>query len=165
MQDLYSKLKKSSFDEKFFTGVAFVSFNTVKEVNEYCKLFPETFLEYLYFYLKQLFYSVKVSDESSGKVKNKKKLIFRVVKASEPSDINWENLEYSSFNRLLRYVVIYFFTLILIGIGFIIILSVDQLHPDSEKEPLKSTAISILISIIISVINFIIPKVLKEFNE
>jgi hypothetical protein len=162
-----TNLKNRSFEESVFTGVAFASFDTVKEVNNYCKLFPESFIEYIIAYLKSIYYTVNIFDKSQGKINSKKKTNYRVVKASEPNDINWENLEYSSLNRLIRYIIIYLLTFILIGAGFGIVLGLNyaQTKIDTTTNPNLRTGISIIISVVISIINTSIQMTLLKFTE
>jgi len=87
--------------------------------------------------------------------------------ATEPNDINWENLEYTDFNRILRYIIIYFCTIVLIGIGFGIILALNysQTEVDPMSNPRLNTFLSIVISIVISIINIILETSLKKFTE
>lgn len=164
---LLSRLKNNSFEENVFTGVVFASFNTIKEVNQYCNLFPSSIMEHLIAYFKSLYYSINIYDKSENKFNHKKKTSFRVEMASEPNDINWENLEYSYLNRLLRYIVIYFLTFLLIAIGFgiILVLNYIQTNVDHISNPRLNTLLSIVISLVISIINIIVQTSLHKFTE
>ncbi len=164
---LLLRLKHNSFEENVFTGVVFASFNTIKEVNDYCRLFPSSLFEYVFAYFKTLYYSINIFDNSFNKLNHKKKTSFRVEMATEPNDINWENLEYSDLNRILRYIIIYFLTLVLIGVGFGIILALNyaQTEVDSGSNPRLNTFLSILISIVISIINIVLQMSLQKFTE
>jgi hypothetical protein len=167
IDSLLLKLKHNSFEENVFTGVVFASFNTIKEVNEYCRLFPSSLFEYIFAYFKTFYYSINIFDNSDQKLNYKKKTSFRVEMATEPNDINWENLEYTDFNRILRYIIIYFCTIVLIGIGFGIILALNysQTEVDPMSNPRLNTFLSIVISIVISIINIILETSLKKFTE
>ena len=165
IDDLFLSLKNHSFEENVFTGVAFVAFNTVKETEQYCKLFPDSIIEYLLVYLKSIYYTVNVFEQSANKIDHMKKTIFRVINASEPSDIIWENLEYSLFNRIQRYIITYLSTFVLIGAGFGIIFALNLAQSNANSGSSLSTGLSIIISLVISVINFIIQMLLEFLTK
>ena len=166
---LLHKLKNNSFEDNIFTGVAFASFNTIKDVNNFIDLYPKTFIGYIYVYLRQFYYTINVFADSQKKLDHKKTSTYRVVKGMAPSEVKWNNLEYSNINRFCRIIIVYLLTLILIGVGFVIIyyLNVGQAKASTlyGADSKVTTGISVAISLVISLINFLTSILLRSLTS
>ena len=130
-------------------------------------LYPKTFIGYIIVYLKQLYYTINVFESDQKKIDQKKTSTYRVIKGMIPSEVKWENLEYSQMSRLTRIIVVYFLTFILIGVGFGIIIYLNYVQSTTGigKPFSYTTGISIVISLVISIINFLIFLLLRSLTR
>ena len=152
-----------------FCGCAFVSFNTTKEKEEFYNNYPHFLIEFIFYYIKKgLYYScyccTNKNDNLNKKYRNKR---IRVYLAPEPEDIIWENLEFTIFQRFYRIFFIYFLSLILILIAFLIVYELTLLQDtiNDNWRGIKKYGGAFLITIIISLINLIFEYIMNYFTK
>ena len=150
-----------------FAGRIFVTFNTVQDKDKYYNKFPHYFIEKIFYYFNNIkYFFFCFYDE-----KKKKKFLLRqkinVYHANEPEDIIWENMEYSTIHRILRKLLIYFISFLLLVILFIIVLKLTVLQNDLLAEKSKTwNIISInLVSYSISLFILIVNKIFQLLLE
>ena len=94
-------IKASKEDtDKYFGGAAFITFNTIKQQEEYLSKLPKNFFDYLIAFFKNLFYlfcPCCTKKESLGYYK--RHITFSA--APEPEDVIFENLEIKPIKRII----------------------------------------------------------------
>ena len=140
-----SDLMKASEDinENNFAGVAFVSFNTLKEQEDFLSQFPSNIFSYFLKFIKDLKYIFCFCC-----YKKNLKTNLDAENAPEPEDVIYENLEYSYIEGSFRTLIVYIISIILIGICFGIFIGINML-----QDHLNDKAIHQILSYIISLIN------------
>ena len=160
-----------SHSDELFNGVAFITFNKQSEAKLYEKLYPSTFLGKVFtnLYNKFTLYCCGCCLSEKRKkilgVKNKISVSF----APEPEDVIFEHLEYHFLSRLFRTFILYFLSILLVGVSFAFVLGINHIQYKREKKSKNSVFLkyfsSILISIIISGINFLIKRVFIKLSD
>ena len=152
-----------------FCGVAFVTFNTIKEKEEFYNNYPHFLIEFIFYYIKKaLFYICYCCTHKNNNWKKKySQKNIRVHLAPEPEDIIWENLEFTIFQRSYRIFLVYFISIILILLAFIIVyhLTLIQDEINDNWNGIKRYGGAFLISIIISLINSLFQYIMKYFTK
>lgn len=154
-------------ETKEFTGVAFFTFQKEKTRYLFYKKFPHSFLNKLFQNFKNCFCLCCCRCCLSKSKKKKYQQIQRltVSKAPEPQDIIWEHLEYSFCQRFIRGLLLYFLSIILMGISFGCVLGLTTLQYNSEQKYednfILKYGVSLSISAVIAIINFLITMVFK----
>ena len=161
---LVNKAKLSNF-----CGCAFVTFNTIKEKQEFYNNYPHFLVEFIFYYFKNLIYYLCyccTSKNDNLKKKYQRKEI-RVFLSPEPEDIIWENLEFTFWQRSYRIFFIYFLSIIMIFIAYQIVYALTKLQDtiDDNWNGLKKYISSFLITIIISLINLLFEFIMKYFTK
>ena len=175
VKDLEDQIHKlvteiNSIEEKYsnnFNGVAFVTFNTETEAEKYYKQFPHSFIHKLFSNIASgcCLYTCCcfLSDEKKKKLRRKQTIA--VSKAPEPQDIIWENLENHFISRLSKSIVGYIVSILCIGASFGIVLGLNYLQYQSEKDfennLILKYGISLSITAVISLINFLMSTFFK----
>ena len=126
-------------NENNFAGVAFLSFNTLKEQEDFLSQFPSNIFTYFLKFIKDLKYifcfcCYKKSLKTNLDTEN----------APEPEDVIYENLEYSYVKGSFGTFIIYIISIILIGICFGIFIVINML-----QDHLNDKAIHQILSYII----------------
>ena len=129
------KLMKESKDntKQYFAGCAIICLNNIKDQEQFLEKRSE---KILIIYLFKLFGYVLCR---CCKHKNKRNIEWlkgniRFDRAPEPEDIIFENLEYANtFKKFVRIFLVYFFSLVLIVICFIIVTSLNYLRKYSDE--------------------------------
>lgn len=171
IKDYMEEINDLSSNE-YFNGVVFATFKDYQDLNKYLGVFPKSFIgsvfTFFHYILANFLCCCVYSDKKKRMLRRAHSLI--VERAPEPEDVLWENLQYSSTSRFFRMILVYFISLILIGIGFGIILGFNyfQLYADEEGwtsiVEVKYT-ISILISLTISIINYLIMRTMNQLTR
>jgi hypothetical protein len=94
-------MKSQDIDENNFAGVAFVSFNTLKEQEDFLSQFPSNIVSFflkLILDLKYLFFCCCL--------KKDQKINIDAIVAPEPEDIIYENIEYTSIQKTFRIIIV-----------------------------------------------------------
>ena len=149
LKNYYNHLKKlinspETFD-KFFAGYAFVTFYYQKDAT--------TVLDSL---------NYKVATFHCKRTK------YSVGRANEPGDILWENFGLSKGRRILRRIVLFIISLIIIGGSFTAILAIKYLQDKIEiadDSIILYYIVNILISLVIVIVNAVLRLVLRAFNR
>ena len=161
LEELLKETK--NLTESNFAGVIFITFETMDEQEKFLKKYAKGFFMKLLYKLKFLIYIIVkccISEEKEIQFLLKRDL--EVDVAPEPEDILFENMQYSSYEKKLRIIVISFFSLIIIGICFLIILMLNNLQIKYiEKSRLIKYTLSCIISVVISIINEILEICLR----
>ena len=140
-----SELMNESEDinENNFSGVAFVSFNTLKEQEDFLSQFPNNIFSYFIKFIKDLKYIFCFCFFKKNLKEN-----LDASNAPEPEDVIYENLEYSYIEGSFRTFIVYIISIILIGICLGIFIGINML-----QDHLNDKAIHQILSYIISLIN------------
>ena len=144
-----------------FAGALIVSFNTIKEKEEFMSHIPNSLFIKLLKIIGKLRYffcfcCIDKIDNSKFVMKNLK---INIEDAPNPEDIIFENLEFTQQSKVYRVVGINMISLLLIAIGFGIILGFKQLQIIVNKKDYNQIIlyiISLCIAIVCSIINILI---------
>ena len=139
-QETEEKMTKLIQDSKekisdYFGGAAFVTFNKLKDQEDYLNKLPKNFFDYIIKFFKNLIYlfcSCCVDKNSTSYyVRN---ATFEA--APEPEDIIFENIETTPVARILKTALVYFISIILCGISFAAIygLNLLQMYVDENQK-------------------------------
>ena len=173
---LESRLKEllkqnENLTENDFAGVIFVTFDSINETEKFLEPYPKNIIMNLYVGIKDLKYFLCCCC-----VNKKKRKLFLLKKnisvneAPEPEDVIFENLEYSSCERFLRMLLIYFTSLIIIFICFYIIFclnyaQIKHKEKHSENKVIIKYLISMIMALAISVLNTIFQSLLNTLTK
>ena len=152
-----------------FCGCAFITFNTIKEKEEFYNYYPHFLIEFILYYVKKglfyLCYCCTSNNQNLNKKYSNKRI--RVYLAPEPEDIIWENLEFTIFQRFYRIILIYFLSLILILIAFFIVYELTSIQDEiyDSWNGITKYGGAFLITIIISIINLLFEYLMKFFTK
>ncbi len=99
--------------------------------------------------------------------KKKKRIVFqgshKFEKASEPSDIYWENLKVGKCSRGIRMTFTFLLTMILVGISFAIVSNLStQIKDNKKKDKTELTTDDQILSIVASLVIVIINKIMNK---
>lgn len=163
-KDLKDSLKQVEYlTKENFSGVVFVTFNTIDEQEKFLKLYPKSFIGSLITSLKNLKYFCCCCLI----IKNSKKRYIlqkdiEVDVAPEPEDIIFENLHFSSKERFCRIFLIYLLSIIIIGICLIIIVGLNYIQIKYQKVNNNNKIfITYLVSFIISCVTFLLNSIFQ----
>ena len=139
-EETEEKINKLIQDSKeriseYFGGGAFITFNTIKQQEEYMSKLPNNFFDYVIRFIKNMgfiFCSCCVDKNSTNYYK--RNITFE--SAPEPEDIIFENIETRALDRFCRTTIVYFISIILCGISFAAIygLNLLQMYVDEHQD-------------------------------
>ena len=168
------KMKKLIKDSKehiseYFGGAAFITFNKIKQQEEYLSKLPNNFFDYIIDFLlglKYLFCSCCVN-------KSKTSYYIRYMKfesAPEPADIIFENIETKTLDRIIKTSIVYLISIILCGISFAAIYGLNLLQMYVDENQKNQTThfvllyvISFAITGVTSGMDFLLQIALEKF--
>jgi len=169
--ELKELLKQTeNLTEENFSGVVFVTFNNIGEVEKIMAPYPKNLIMTIFFGIKNLKYFLCCCCVN----KSERDLFFlkrniAVKVAPEPEDVIFENLQYSAFERFFRTLLVYFLSIIIIFVCFIIILFLNDFQIEKMKNNSNNFiikyGISISITLIISVLNTIFQFILESLTK
>ena len=153
-----------------FAGAVIVSFNTIKEKEEFLDKIPNSLFIHLVKMICKLryFFCICCIDKIDNSNFVMKYLNIKIAEAPNPKDIIFENLEFTQREKFYRVVGINMISLILIGIGFAAILGLQYLQMQINKKDYNKAIyylISICITIVSSVINIIFEELLDMLTK
>ena len=162
--DLKNSLKHvDNLTKENFSGKVFVTFNTMEEKEKFLKRYPKSFIGSLIISLKNLKYFCCCCLI----IKNSKKRYIlqkdiEIDEAPEPEDIIFENLHISSKERFCRIFLVYFLSVIIIGICLIIIIGLNHFQIKYQKvNNNKKIFITYFVSFIISCVTFLLNSIFQ----
>ena len=151
-KEIENLLKQSEdINETNFAGVAFVSFNTIKEQEDYLSQFPNNIFSYFLKIILDLKYIFCFCF-----TKKDLKTNLDVTAAPEPEDVIYENLEYSYIHRTIRTIIVYIISIILILICLGIFIGLNML-----QEIVNDKAIHLILCYILSLCNTCVSSCLN----
>ena len=154
-----------------FAGSIFVTFNTIKQKEEYYSLYPQYFLDKMISFFRESKYYFCwcwISENSKKKFLRRKNI--KIFTAPEPEDIIWENIENCIWFRIKRCLIIYSITFFLLLISFLIVLGLTYLKEYLINHRISSLfivkyGISLLITLTISGLNEIFYFLLEILTK
>ena len=173
--DLEKKLHElleetKTLTEKNFSGVVFITFNSIEESEQFLKPYPKSMITSFCMNIINLKYFCCCCCIDKNKRKNFfLKRNITVEEAPEPEDIIFENLQCSSCQRFVRILFIYIFSLVIIGICFVIILFLNNFQAKRNNKKGTSSLVkyglSIAISLVVSILNAIFQFILEKLTK
>ena len=152
---------------KFINDSVFIVFKDSFDKTKYENFFPTSILEYLFDFIKLTLYTTCqcCSTERSRKIL-KNKFRFNCNKASEPTDIIWENIEYTNLNRYFRTFIIYLVTFLILFGSFWILWAINIAQANMNQYSDKVLyAISFGFSMAVVLINTILKIALNFLTK
>jgi hypothetical protein len=168
INDLLEETKEINMAK--FAGAVIVSFNTTKEKEEFLNHIPNTLFLKLLKMIGQLryFFCFCCIDKIDNSKFIMKYLKMEIEEAPNPEDIIFENLEFTQQSKTYRVVGYNMISLLLIGIGFGIILGLQNLQMYVNKKDYNKIIyylISLCITIVSSIINIIFEELLDMLTK
>ena len=94
-----------------FSGSIFLTFNTIKQKEDYYSSYPHYFLDKMIsFFRESKYYFCWCWVDENSKKKFLRRKNIKLYTAAEPEDIIWENIEYDIWFRIKRCLIIYSIT-------------------------------------------------------
>lgn len=156
--------------ENNFTGYMFISFDKIKDKETILKEYPNNFFDLMISLIKNIKYYICCCCVGRGeKIRFDKIRGINVEDPPEPEDLYWENFRYNSTNRVIRILLVFLVSLIIIAISFIIVLLFtvwqNKLLDDNKKLNLfVKYLLSLIITIVISILNLVLEVLLTKFT-
>ena len=156
--------------ESNFTGYMFVSFNKIIDKEMILRRYPSNFFDKMIEIIINIKYYLCCCCISKGeKIKFNKIKGFDVEDPPEPEDLYWENFKYSSRNRVIRILLVYLVSLIIISISFglVLLFTLGQNKINENEKNINLVGkyiLSFFITIIISILNEVLELVLTKFT-
>ena len=168
INDLLEETKEINMAK--FAGAVIVSFNTTKEKEEFLNHIPNTLFLKLLKMIGQVryFFCFCCIDKIDNSKFIMKYLKMEIEEAPNPEDIIFENLEFTQQSKTYRVVGYNMISLLLIGIGFGIILGLQNLQMYVNKKDDNKIIyylISLCITIVSSIINIIFEELLDMLTK
>ena len=168
LNDLKDDINEVNMEK--FAGAVIVSFNTIKEKEEFMSHIPQSFfLDMLKFIGKIRYFVCCCCIDKIDKTKFVMKYLkINIEEAPIPEDIIFENLEFTPQSKVYRVVGINMISLLLICIGFAIIFGLQQLQAyvkEKDYNQIIYFLISLCITIAISIINVIFEELLDMLTK
>jgi hypothetical protein len=148
------------------TGVVFATFKDCEAYEGFLNSFPQSALAKLFY--KGLNILASRYGLFSESYKKKLNLIskLKVVEAPEPSDILWENLEYTDYSKAMRKLWVYLMSILLICISFVTIVGLNIIQNKFKEQSSRvNTLLALAVSQVIGLINFLLNKTLRKLSE
>lgn len=155
-----------------FCGIAFVVFATEDEKSQCLKAHYKTFKERAYLYFADNFKKVfKQIDETQLFFHDQRCLVFE---APEPSDVYWQNLHYTLYERYIRNIIADSFSIFILscfGVGIYYLNYYQAVLNDNNKTvenldegeeltiKIIGSVISISVSLVIEILKILIPLI------
>ena len=151
--------------KKNFTGYMFISFNTIKEKEMILRHYSYNFMIYFFKNIKYYLCCCFLSKEDYGKFRQASSI--HIAEAPEPEDIFYENFVYSSKQRLIRTILVFLISLLIIIASFAAVVGLTCLQNYLDysvkiENFILKYCLSLIITIIISAINELF-KIILEF--
>ena len=164
---LLKESKKINMDK--FAGAVIISFNTIKEKEDFLSNFPNNFFtRFLKIAGKLRYFFCFCCIKKIDNTEFWQKLKIQIQEAPEPEDVVFENLEFTTMTKTYRVVGMNMISLLLIGIGFGIIFGLQNLQNYVNKKKYNRFLyylISLCITIVSSVINMIFQYLLNFLTK
>ena len=154
-----------------FGGGAFITFNTIKQQEEYLSKLPNNFFDYFLDFVQNLiylFFPCCVDKNTTTYLKSK----IKFEPAPEPSDIIFENIEARPIDRIIKTAVVYLISIILCGISFAAIyglnlvqMSVDENQKNHTTHVVLLYVISFAITGVTSAMDIFLEIVLEKLTK
>ena len=132
---------------KYFGGGAFITFNKIKQQEEYISKLPSNFFDYIIHFFKNMafiFCSCCMNKNSTNYYK--RNITFE--SAPEPEDILFENIETKQIHRFFRTMIVYFISILLCGISFAAIYGLNLLQMYVDEHQANHTTHIVLLYVI-----------------
>ena len=156
--------------EENFSGVIFVTFNSKKDKEIFLKPYPKNFIIFLlisFINLRYYFCGCFINKRKRKRFFLKRNMAIEA--APEPDEIQYENLETTSYERFIRALSIYFISIVIIGISLICIWRLNIVQKkwkeDSSHGLLVKYGLSLTITAVISIINEIFKICLEKLTK
>ena len=130
-----------------FGGAAFVTFNSIKQQEDYLSKLPNNFFDYFISFFKNLFYMFcSCCTKKDSLNYYKRHITFEA--APEPEDVIFENLEIKPFQRIINTFIVYLVSFIICGVSFVAIFYLNDLQKKIDENNKSNTSHTILLYII-----------------
>ena len=169
MNELIKASKEKT--SEYFGGAAFITFNTIKQQEDYLSRLPKNFFDYLINFFKNLFY-IFCSCCTKKNTLNYYKRHITFEAAPEPEDVIFENLETKPFWRIINTFIVYIVSIIICGVSFVAVIFLNKLQRDIDKNKENKTTHTVLLYVVsfgitgvTSIIDLILEIVLEKLTR
>jgi len=154
-----------------FGGAAFITFNTIKQQEDYLSKLPSNFFDYFISFFQNLFYLFCSCCTKKDSLNYYKRHI-TFDAAPEPEDVIFENLETKPFQRIVNTFLVYLVSLIICGVSFFAIFGLNYLQQKIDNDKKNKTTHTVLLYVIsfgitgvTSVIDIVLEIVLEILTK
>ena len=149
-----------------FCGCIFATFNTIQDKDEFYNKFPHFFIESILFYIKNIkYYLCCCFIDKKNNIQHRTRERISVYLAPEPEDVIWENMEFTSFQRLYRIIIVYSLSFILISGAFLAVYYLNNIQKGISYNGILKYIASFSITIVISILNIFLEIIMKFFTK
>ena len=170
MNELIRATKENTSEH--FGGAAFITFNTIKQQEEYLSTLPSNFFDYIINFFKNLSYlfCCCCQKEDTTLKQYKRHIIFEA--APEPEDVIFENLETRQSKRIINTFIVYLLSIVICCVSFVAIIFLNKLQEkvnEDKENKANHTLILYLISFgitgVTSAIDIVLEIVLEKLTK
>jgi hypothetical protein len=166
-EKIESLIEKSKVDtQESFGGTAFVTFETIKEQEKYMDKLPSNFFTYMYNFIRNLGYMFCSCciDKSKENIYYLKRNV-KFEAAPEPEEIIFENLEITPSSRIIRTLVVYIISILILVVSLFIIIGLNNLqkYVDERNQGSSQVVLLYIISLAFTVVSTAMD-ILLEFS-
>ena len=152
-----------------FAGSAIVTFDTIKDKEKSLKKLPNNLIKYTIRFFLNLFYylSYYCKKRKNRDIEYLKRNI-NYDSAPNPEDILFQNLETTTFERILRTLLFFFISIIICFVSLIIVgglYRAQELLDENEEHRFYLYFLSIIISLILEIIDFVLGEFLEYLTK
>ena len=121
MSELANTYKNHALSPTIFSRTGFITFDTIMNSSDYLEEFPNTFLGHIMsrvkmYLVKYIFFKCYTEDEIK-QIEMRDK--YEVIRAPEPDDIIWQNLQFLFMDRFIRYIIVNIISFLIVIGGFV----------------------------------------------
>ena len=169
MNELIKASKENT--SEYFGGAAFITFNNIKQQEEYLSKLPQNFFDYFINFFKNMFY-IFCSCCTKKDSLNYYKRHITFEAAPEPEDIIFENIETKPIQRIINTFIVYLVSIIICGVSFVAIFYLNKLQKKIDKDKENKTTHTVLLYVVsfgitgvTSAIDIILEIVLEKLTK
>lgn len=163
LNEMIDTFEDADKTRSLFNGTVFATFKDISDYDAYRSFFPYSMITRMLTYIKLQFCGCCYNERENKYLR--KKVSLTVDNAPEPSDIKWENLEISNYDRKIRimYITIGVFLVLCVSFGALLGISYIQKQFNFDNQAGKYL-VSLLFALVTNLFNWIITKVMLKLT-
>lgn len=157
------KFEQYGNDNKYFTGTVFATFKDVLDYDTYKSHFPNSTLGRMWTYFKV--YAISCFFDKKKQKYNRKSLELTVDWAPEPSDIKWENLQFTNYERNIRNLNMTVVVFLILCVSFGALFGISKIQENLNYDnKIAKNIFAVIFALITSLFNWLIQKTMLRLT-